>query len=164
MTKPLIKWYCLPFAELSVDQLYALLKLRQDVFVLEQTCLYPDIDNKDKHCHHLLGYQEDNLVALLRIVPPGLSYDEPSMGRVTTAREFRNAGIGRELVQQGVEVLCELYPGLSVKIGAQTYLKNFYASFGFEAVGDVYDEDGIPHIDMLLSNCSGIYLNKYSLR
>lgn len=152
MTESYIQWVCLPFSELSVYQLFDLLKLRQDVFILEQTCLFPDIEDTDKVCHHLLGYQQDKLVAALRIVPPEVCYAEPSMGRVATARSVRKNGVGRELMLQGIRKLYELYPGLPVRIGAQYYLKSFYASFGFEAVGDVYDEDGIMHIEMLLSS------------
>ena len=151
MTEPQIRWLCLPFAELSVNQLYDIFKLRQDVFILEQTCLYPDIDGKDKRSHHLLGYLGEELVAVLRIVPPGLSYDEPSLGRIATIQSARKTGTGRRLVQQGIERLNELYPKSSIRIGAQYHLNNFYACFGFHPVGDIYDEDGITHIDMLLS-------------
>ena len=152
MTESPIEWVCLPFSELSVNQLFDLLKLRQNVFILEQTCLFPDIEDKDKNCHHLLGYQQDELVAVLRIVPPNVSYTEPSLGRIATARSARKNGTGRWLMQQGIQRLHELYSGQPIRIGAQYYLKNFYASFGFEVVGDAYDEDGIMHIEMLLSS------------
>ena len=145
------EWLCRPFSGLSVDQLFDLLKLRQDVFILEQTCLYPDIEDTDKACHHLLGYQQGELVAVLRIVPPGISYTEPSLGRIATAQSVRRSGIGRKLVQRGIQTLHELYPSRSIRIGAQYYLKNFYASFGFRVVSDVYDLDGIEHIEMTLS-------------
>ena len=151
MTESPIHWVCLPFAELSVYQLFDLLKLRQDVFILEQTCLYPDIDAKDKVSHHLLGCQGDKLVAVLRILPPGVSFEEPSIGRVAVAESARKTGTGRKLMQQGIQKLQELYPGQAIRIGAQHYLKNFYASFGFEPLGDIYDEDGIDHIDMVLT-------------
>lgn len=152
MTEDQIHWLCLPFSELSVYQLFDVLKLRQDVFILEQACLYPDIDDKDKSSHHLLGYQDHRLIAVLRILPPGVSFDEPSIGRVVTDESVRKTGTGRKLMQQGIHMLHELYPGLAIKIGAQHHLKHFYASFGFKAVSAVYDEDGIDHIDMLLSS------------
>ncbi len=146
-----ITWRCLAFNELSTDQLFELLKLRQDIFVLEQQCLYPDIDEKDRSSHHLLGYYENssNLVAYLRIVCPGMSYREPSLGRVAVAKAIRRNGMGEILVERGVQELRKLYPDTRIQIGAQYYLKQFYESAGFETSGETYLEDGIPHIDMI---------------
>ena len=149
-----VKWLCRPLSELNASQLFDLFKLRQDVFILEQRCLYPDIDNKDKDSVHLLGYQNEKLVAYLRIIPPGLSYQEASLGRVAVAECARKDGVGRILVQQGIKNLSSIYPDSVIRIGAQEYLRRFYASFGFCEVGSVYDEDGIAHIEMVLKPLS----------
>ena len=145
-------WLCRPFSELTTCQLYDVFKLRQAVFILEQKCLYPDIDQKDQQCHHLLGYRQTELVAYLRIIPAGLSYHEPSIGRVVVAQSARQSGCGRILMVEGIKELQSIYPGKSIKIGAQYYLKTFYSSLGFIECGEVYDEDGILHIDMQLNN------------
>jgi ElaA protein len=142
-------WQFGSFDELSNRDLYAMLKARQDVFVLEQACLYPDFDGLDQGAHHLIGWRDGKVAAYLRILAPGAKYTEMSIGRVLTSDFARGSGIGRELVGLGVEHAVKLYPGHRIRIGAQAHLEHFYASFGFERISDVYDEDGIPHIDML---------------
>jgi len=142
-------WQFGSFDALSNHDLYALLKARQDVFVLEQQCLYPDFDGLDQGAHHLLGWRDGRLAAYLRILAPGAKYTEMSIGRVLTSEFARGTGIGRELVGLGVEHAVKLYPGHRIRIGAQAHLENFYGGFGFVRISDVYDEDGIPHIDML---------------
>ena len=140
----------LPFDRLSGREVHDLLQLRSRVFVVEQTCAFLDADGLDLKCWHgLVRDAAGVLVATARIVPPGVSYEEPAIGRVASAPEARRTGAGRALMTSAVEQVRRLYPGQSIKIGAQRYLEKFYRSFGFEQVGEPYDEDGIPHIHML---------------
>ncbi len=144
-----IRWMLKTFQELTNDELYAALRLRTEVFVVEQQCIFQDMDNKDQPCHHLLGWQDGQLAACTRIVPPGLSYDNyPSIGRVVTSPAARGQGIGRILMEESIRVTEQLYGKQPIRIGAQLYLKKFYESFGFEQTSEVYDEDGIDHIEM----------------
>jgi ElaA protein len=146
----MMKWHWLPFQELSAAQLYAAMQLRQRVFVVEQTCLFLDADGIDLHSWHGLGYlPSGELGAYARIVPPGKAFEYPSIGRVVTAPELRGSGGGYELMQQAMLHTTKLFPGHQVKIGAQAHLQRFYARFGFEPMGELYDEDGISHIHML---------------
>jgi ElaA protein len=149
----MIEWQWSSFADLTAAQLYEMLALRQQVFVLEQTCLYPDIDGLDPGAHHLLGWRtvdgRRELAALLRCLAPGAKYDEMSLGRVVTSPAARGTGLGRELVAQGIACATRLHPGHAIRIGAQAHLERFYAGFGFVTVSEPYDEDGIMHIDML---------------
>jgi ElaA protein len=151
----MITWQWSSFADLTAAQLYAMLALRQQVFVLEQTCLYPDIDGLDPAAHHLLGWRDVDgtpaLAAHLRCLAPGAKYTEMSIGRVVTSPAARGAGLGRELVAQGIALAQRLHPGHAIRIGAQAHLEAFYASFGFVTVSAPYDEDGIQHIDMVLT-------------
>jgi ElaA protein len=150
----MITWQWSGFKDLTAAQLYAMLALRQEVFVLEQSCLYPDIDGLDPAAHHLLGWRDVNgkpeLVAHLRCLAPGAKYTEMSIGRVVTSPAARGTGLGRELVAQGIALAQQLHPGHAIRIGAQAHLEAFYAGFGFVTVSEPYDEDGILHIDMLL--------------
>jgi len=149
----MIEWQWSSFADLTVAQLYEMLALRQQVFVLEQTCLYPDIDGLDTGAHHLLGWRSVDgrreLVASLRCLAPGAKYDEMSLGRVVTSPAARGTGLGRDLVAQGIAHAERLHAGHAIRIGAQAHLERFYGSFGFITVSDPYDEDGILHVDML---------------
>jgi ElaA protein len=148
-----MNWQCLPFAQLSNAQLYTVLAARQQVFVLEQQCLYPDMDGLDQSAHHLLGWSSSGadaqLLAYLRILAPGVKFTEASLGRVLTTAAGRGTGAGRELLARGIAEAEALYPGQRLRIGAQLYLEKLYASFGFVTVSAPYDEDGIAHIDML---------------
>lgn len=137
------------FDELSPRELYAILRLRTEVFVVEQNCVFQDMDNKDQSCHHFMGWNSGELVAYTRLVPPGISYQEPSIGRVVTAPATRGTGIGKTLMANSIRQLESLYGKQPIRIGAQCYLKRFYESFGFVQQGEVYDEDGIDHIHML---------------
>lgn len=142
-------WQFAPFSELSANALHRILALRADVFVVEQNCAYADPDTKDRVAHHLWAEDEQGeVVAVARVVPPGTSYDEPSIGRVATASSVRGTGLGRELMHRGIHYAQQLFPGDDVVISAQHYLLRFYTEFGFQPEGDVYDEDGIPHIQM----------------
>lgn len=150
-----IHWQCSTFDQLQPRQLYAILQSRSEVFVLEQNCLYQDMDGKDPHCQHLAAWDdEQQLLAYLRIVPPGLSYPEASLGRVITTARARGRGLGKELLQRGIQACQTAYPNTPLRIGAQQYLETFYASFGFVTVSAMYLEDGIPHIEMLLGDAS----------
>jgi ElaA protein len=149
----MIEWQRSSFAGLSPADLYEILAQRQQVFILEQTCLYPDMDGLDIDAHHLLGWRVENgkrqLAAYLRILAPGAKYTEMSIGRVLTTQAARGLGAGRELLARGVEYAEHLHPGHRIRIGAQAYLETFYQSFGFCTISEPYDEDGILHIDML---------------
>ena len=148
-------WQSKSFSNLSLEQLYDILKLRVDVFVVEQTCYYPDLDsdkNKlDRHPKtiHLLGYQKDELVAYLRVLPKGESYQgKISIGRVAIAETARGKGLGNELMVEALR-LCKLdFPNEGIKISAQQHLKSYYQQHGFEQISEMYLEDGIPHIGM----------------
>ena len=146
----MVSWKALKFDELSNNELFDLLKLRVDVFVVEQTCPYPELDEKDRHpeTRHLLGIQNDELVACARLLPAGLSYPNVSIGRVATCKSFRGKGAGKRLMSEAIRQCELLWPHQSIEIGAQEYLKDFYESFGFVATSTMYLEDDIPHIDM----------------
>ena len=142
-------WTLKKFEQLSVQELYELLRLRTEVFVVEQNCVFQDMDNKDQSSYHLLGWKDNVLVAYTRIVPTGISYDDaPSIGRVVTSPAARGEGIGRLLMDHSINELFRVYGVSPIKIGAQLYLKKFYESLGFEQSSDIYDEDGIDHIEM----------------
>jgi ElaA protein len=146
----MINWSFKKFDNLTPRELYLALQLRNEVFVVEQNCVFQDADNKDQASHHLMGWDEDVLVAYSRIVPPGIAYDSfPSIGRVVTSPTMRRTGIGKILMEQSIEELQNLFGKTSIKLGAQLYLKKFYESFGFLQSSDVYIEDGIPHIEMI---------------
>ncbi len=144
-----LNWSCIFFDDLSNKDLYRILRLRSEVFVLEQQCLYQDMDNKDLKSWHLMGNNEEGeLVAYARLLPPGLSYEAPSIGRVLTSMRVRREGAGKELMRTAIEKCTELFGNQEIKIGAQLYLKEFYRSFGFETSGPVYLEDEIEHVEM----------------
>jgi len=145
-----MKWSFKKFDDLTPLELYLILQLRNEVFVVEQNCVFQDADNKDQGSHHLMGWDNDLLVAYSRIVPLGIAYDSfPSIGRVVTSPKMRGTGIGKILMQQSIEALQKLFGKTSIKLGAQLYLKKFYESFDFTQSSDIYIEDGIPHIEMI---------------
>lgn len=137
------------FHQLTATELYALLRLRSEVFVVEQNCVFLDQDNKDQQCHHLLLFSEDQLVGYGRLVPAGLFYLEMAIGRVVTAPSVRGTGLGKTLMALAIQNCRQLYGSGAIRIGAQTYALAFYEGLGFVAEGDVYDEDGIAHIEMV---------------
>jgi ElaA protein len=151
----MLEWQWLLFNELSRDQLYEILKVRQAVFTVEQDCAYQDADGLDQVSWHLLGWRKDpdekKLVAYLRVVVPGSKYPEPSIGRILVARSVRRTGIGKTLMREAITRTLTEYPGSSIRISAQQHLENFYLAFGFTTVSEPYDEDGIPHVEMLRS-------------
>jgi ElaA protein len=140
-----LRWREEPFERLTVTELYAICALRQRVFVVEQQCAYLDADGYDQPSRHLWAADGETIVAYLRIVPAGVKRAEVSIGRVVTAPEVRGTGLGRELMRRGLAATGSAV----VRIGAQAHLEKFYGELGFVRVSDVYDEDGIPHIEML---------------
>ena len=147
-----VQWDIQTFREFEVDQLYALLKLRVDVFVVEQACAYADLDEHDHHIEtrHLIGRDEfGKLIAYARLLPPGLRYPEVNLGRVVVRADSRQKGIGHQLLQTGINESSRCWPQAPMKISAQDYLQRFYEQYGFVRVSDVYLEDGIPHVEMV---------------
>jgi len=145
----MIQWINKNFDELSVHELYAILRLRSEVFVVEQNCVFQDMDNKDQSSWHLMGWENNGLVAYTRLIPPGVSYPSTSIGRVITSQAARGTGTGKLLMEKSIEEAKRLFGNVPIKIGAQLYLKEFYNSFGFKQSSDIYDEDGIDHIEMI---------------
>lgn len=148
------QWHCLRFAQLTNRQLFDCLKLRTDVFVVEQQCAYPELDDKDCHpdTHHLFALatstQNPPVTAYARLLPPGLSYPQASIGRVVVAAEYRGHALGKALIKRALEHCHKLWPQQPIKIGAQSHLQRFYGDFGFVPVSSLYMEDGIEHIAM----------------
>ena len=151
MNKNELQYICLPFDQLSLQQLYDMLHLRQVVFVVEQDCPYVDADGKDPHCYHLMGYDSKGILqAYTRLVPKGISYpDYVSIGRVVVSQAVRGGGQGKILMQESLNWTHKLFPDAPLKISAQCYLLQFYTELGFQAVGEEYLEDNIPHIAMI---------------
>ncbi len=138
------------FSELTKDELYGILSLRQEIFIVEQNCPYQDADDKDQKSHHVMVVEEDSLLAYTRLVPPGISYNNYcSIGRVVTRFKSRKMGLGFKTMEISLRYCQELYGNHPIKISAQTYLRIFYSSLGFEEKGNEYLEDDIPHIAMV---------------
>ena len=143
-----LDWRVVPYAELTLDELYGLLDLRYRVFVVEQECAYRDTDGLDQVALHLFGEREGELLAYARLLAPGVAYPEPAIGRVITAPEGRGQGFGKALMERAIAEIDARWPG-PIQIGAQRYLDRFYRELGFEPVGEPYLEDGIPHVHMI---------------
>lgn len=139
---------CKKFDELTLEELYEILKLRSEVFVVEQNCIYNDIDGKDKTSFHVIIKENNEITAYLRVLPPGISYENASLGRVLVAKDARGMGYAKAIVTEGINCILRNFNTNKITIGAQEYLKDFYSEFGFKPVSEVYDEDGIPHLDM----------------
>lgn len=140
-----------PFNELSPLEVMQIFELRQAVFIVEQACLFNDIDQKDILSFHVLGFsQENELQAYARIVPPKFGFEEPSIGRICTKYSVRRTGLGKSLVQYAIEKTQHLFPKKNIRISAQSHLQAFYAYFGFKQISEPYEEDEILHVDMLL--------------
>jgi len=137
------------FKELTTDELYALLQLRSEVFVVEQDCVYQDIDYKDQKALHVLGFKNNKLVAYTRLFKPGDYFNYASIGRVIVAQNEREHKYGYDIMNASINAIKEYYKETRIKISAQMYLKKFYNNLGFEEVGEGYLEDGIPHIGMI---------------
>ena len=159
-----IRWHFAPFGELTPRHVHDMYRLRVDVFIVEQDCVFQDVDGVDPLCWHLLGYgdrpQVDpgsglspvELLAYCRVLPAGVKFDEPSIGRVITARSVRRTGMGRVLMAEAMKRARELFGDRQIRIGAQAHLERFYNDFGFTKSSEPYDEDGILHIEMEPTN------------
>lgn len=150
---PAIAWSCLPFEALDAHRLYALMRLRVNVFIVEQNCPYAELDGRDAQAGvwHLLGEREGCLQAYARLLPPGASFDTPAIGRVIVAADARGSGLAHALMREAIRRCGILWPGQAITLGAQSHLQGFYAAHGFRTCSDEYLEDGIPHVDMLRS-------------
>jgi ElaA protein len=144
-----ISWSLQKFDDLNLSDLYELLTLRSAVFVVEQQCVFLDMDNKDQQSWHLLGKINNKLVAYTRLLPAGLAYESCSIGRVVTTAAVRRTGVGKLLMEESINYCEKLFGRGTIEIGAQLYLEKFYQPFGFIREGEVYLEDGIEHIHMI---------------
>lgn len=147
----MLNFTCLPFHQLSLDQLYAIMKLRQEVFIVEQNCPYLDADGNDQESYHVIGVDKNGILqAYTRLVPPGVSYENySSIGRVITSAAIRGQKLGKPLMQFSIDWNMRLWPFDPIKISAQTYIVKFYNDLGFHEIGEEYLEDDIPHVAML---------------
>ena len=147
-----IHWNTYKFHQLTTEQLYDFIKFRVDIFVVEQKCPYPELDNKDRHAEtrHIAGYDNsDVLVAYARLLAPEVSYPDASIGRFAVTELMRRQGIGSQLLERSLLEIENLWPDAAVRISAQEHLSGFYEKFNFDKVSESYLEDGIPHIEML---------------
>jgi len=143
-----IQWKIKPFESLSVNELYAILKLRSEIFVVEQNCVYLDLDGKDKLALHLFGEFQGKIVAYSRLFKPGISFDNASIGRVVVDANYRDRKWGHNLMREAIAGIQLHFGESKITIGAQLYLKKFYESHGFVQTSEMYLEDDIPHIEM----------------
>jgi len=149
MEELILTWEIKPFKTLSLEALYKILQLRQEVFILEQACVYNDLDNKDQKSAHLMAWHGDTLAAYTRLIPYGVSYpDAVSIGRVVVAAKFRGKRTGEQLMMRSIEGVQDLFGRHPIKIGAQHHLKAFYNRLGFEQTSEPYMDAGIVHIEM----------------
>jgi len=147
-----LSWECLAFKQLTTPTLYALLQLRSEVFVVEQDCVYQDLDGYDEFAWHLLGWRDNTLLCYARLFAPGVKYPGASIGRVIIKQIVRGEGLGRELMGQAITACEARWPNAAITISAQHHLEEFYGSLGFETVSAPYLEDDIPHVEMHRSN------------
>lgn len=145
-----IKWILKPFHRLAAEELYQILQLRNEVFVVEQNCVYQDADNNDQKAFHLLGMQGEKLWAYARLFAPGAYYTEAAIGRIVTAPGVRGRGLGKALVKEAIEITRRMYGEIPIALAAQSYLEKFYAYFGFQKRGKDFLWDNIPHVKMVL--------------
>ena len=143
-----LSWKYKSFNELTPAELYTIMELRNEVFVVEQNCVYQDADNKDQKSLHFMGWDNETLAAYCRILPPRLAFSDASIGRVVTSPVYRKTGCGRRLVEQAIKKTLAEFDCKIIMIGAQLYLKKFYESLGFVQASETYLEDNIPHIEM----------------
>lgn len=143
------QFVCRHFSDLGLEEFYRIIMAREAVFVVEQTCPYQETDELDAHAWHLQLFDNQVLAAYARIIPPGVKSPYSAIGRVLTVREFRGQNLARKLMHEAIKQCIERFGNTPIKIGAQVYLQSFYASLGFVACSEQYDEDGIAHIDMI---------------
>lgn len=148
----MISWQLLPFNQIDSSKLYDLLRLRTDIFVVEQNCPYPELDGKDKldGAFHLMGFIDGELIACARLFKPGITCQNVNIGRIAIKKSARGSGFARKLLTEALKQCETLWPGESIDIGAQEYLEAFYLKYGFITISEIYLEDQIPHIDMRL--------------
>lgn len=151
-----MSWKLKTFDELTTRELYSILKERTEIFVVEQNCPYLEVDGKDLTSYHLYKETDGEVVAYLRILPAGVSYEQASLGRVIVKKEYRGKGLAQELLRRGIDFTLNELKENTIKIQGQHYLEKFYGSFGFKTISDVYMEDGIPHVDMLLEKTENL--------
>ena len=147
-----MQWQHLHFKQLDINTLYEIIKLRIDVFVVEQCCYYPELDNLDRHPDtlHVFAYEQNQLAAYLRCLAPGVVYPNmPAIGRVVTTQSQRGKGLGHQLIEQGISACQQHWPNCDIKMSAQEHLQSYYQQHGFNTVGQAYLEDDIPHIGMI---------------
>lgn len=149
MNTQTLTWICKPFNALTPFELYDLLRLRSEVFVVEQNCVFLDMDNKDQAAYHLMGYSKNELVATTRLLEKNTAYKLMSIGRVVTSPKHRGTGVGKALMDESIKRCYALFGEADIKIGAQLYLRKFYESFGFYQSSEMYLEDDIEHIEMI---------------
>ncbi|MFA5620555.1 MAG: GNAT family N-acetyltransferase [Weeksellaceae bacterium] len=143
-----LHWHFKNFNDLTSTELYEILHLRNEVFVVEQDCIYNECDGKDYHCFHLWCTLENKIVGYSRIVPPGISYEIPSFGRIVSHPDFRHLKLGHQLIRHNLQIIQNFYQTDNVRISAQVYLKKFYEQYGFQQTSEEYLEDSLPHIEM----------------
>lgn len=136
------------FEDLTADEIYEILRIRSEVFVVEQNCAFQDCDNDDQNSYHIFSAENDRIVSYLRVLKKGISYNEISIGRVLVAKDHRGKGVAKELLIKAIEFIENTLNECEIRISAQEYLKEFYSSLGFEISSDMYLEDEIPHIEM----------------
>jgi ElaA protein len=146
-----LNWIFKKFNDLTANELYSIMQLRNEVFVVDQNCIYQDADDIDQESWHFCGWDGSKLAAYTRIIPPGVSYPEASIGRVVTSPAYRKTWAGRKLMEESIRLCISKFNCTQIKIGAQVYLTRFYSSLGFIQCSDEYPEDGIPHIKMILN-------------
>jgi ElaA protein len=151
-----LQWQTLEFAGLGAEELYAILRLRQEVFVVEQNCVYLDLDNLDQGAVHMLCWLDGQLSAYQRCLAPATSFQESALGRIVVSPRARGQRLGRELVRRGISHNLLRWPEHDIRINAQAYLQDFYTRLGFVAAGDIFGEDGIPHIHMVYPRSAGL--------
>jgi ElaA protein len=145
----MVRWQWYVLSEFSTYELYAIMQARMQVFIVEQACAYQDLDGFDSGAQHLVGWSDNSVAAYLRVLEPNPRFAERSIGRVITTQAFRGRGLGREILARALDRLDDRFPSDPVRISAQAHLEHFYAAFGFAPASAPYDEDGIPHIEML---------------
>ena len=145
-----VKWSCLRLSEMSVQRVHEMFRTRQEVFVLEQRCLYPDIDKIDISCFHMMGYNaKQTLVAYCRLIEPGVVFNELSIGRVLITKQCRGMGLARRLMFEAHKYCETISNSKKIRLNAQLYLQKFYEDIGYQCVSNPYDDDGIVHVEML---------------
>lgn len=145
-----MKWFAKKFSDLTANELYKIIQIRVNVFVVEQDCPYEDCDDKDQDAIHVFAMDGEQIVAYSRLLKPGTRFAEASIGRLLAHQSVRGTGMGKQLMRKSIEYIFKDWNEPEIKISAQEYLENFYAGLGFETVSEEYLEDGIPHMEMLL--------------